>query len=127
MKKIILSLLTSVLLVFPFMLSAERLDICYDPLCTTGLIQNRTGLGNVEPVIVVSRLINYAFTFLGILSLVLCLYAGYSWMTGRGNEERVQKAKDILQGAIIGLIILLASYSIASFVFNNLANITNAY
>ena len=33
------------------------------------------------------------------------LYAGYHWMTARGEEEKVEKAKDTIQRAIVGIII----------------------
>jgi len=57
---------------------------------------------------------------LGIIFLVLIIYAGYNWMTAQGEEEKVTKAKDTITRAIIGLIIITAAYSITYFVFNNL-------
>ena len=56
--------------------------------------------------------------FLGIISVVLILYAGFMWMTAAGNEDKVGQAKKLLVAAVIGLIIILASYSIASFVLD---------
>ncbi|MBU1870723.1 IPT/TIG domain-containing protein, partial [Patescibacteria group bacterium] len=41
-------------------------------------------------------------------------------MTAAGEEEKITKAKKILIGALIGLIICLASFAIASFVLNKL-------
>ena len=58
--------------------------------------------------------------FLGLLAmifLVLILYGGYLWMTARGNEEQVKKAKDNITAATIGLAIIIAAYSITYFVF----------
>lgn len=100
--------------------------ICYDPFCTDGMISERTGLGDTDPVLIVSRIINGAFTVLGVVSLVLVLYGGAIWMLARGNEEEVRRAQEILKGAVIGLVIIMASYSIANFVFYNLTLITNA-
>ena len=57
---------------------------------------------------------------LGIIFLVLIIYAGYEWMTAQGDEEKVTKAKDTLSRAVIGLIIIIAAYSITYFVFNAL-------
>ena len=57
---------------------------------------------------------------LGIIFLVLIIYAGFNWMTAQGEEEKVTKAKETLQSAVIGLIIIIAAYSITYFVFNNL-------
>jgi len=37
-------------------------------------------------------------------------------MTAGGEDEKVTKAKDILQAAVIGLVITLSAYSITYFV-----------
>jgi len=57
---------------------------------------------------------------LGVIFLILMIYAGYIWMTAGGEEEKVTKAKDTIRRAIIGLIIVVAAYSITYFVFKNL-------
>jgi TRAP-type C4-dicarboxylate transport system permease small subunit len=57
-----------------------------------------------------------AFVFFG-----LTLYAGLRWMTAQGNEEMVTKSKEILKAAIIGLVIVTASYALTKFIFSQLA------
>jgi hypothetical protein len=42
------------------------------------------------------------------------------WMTAQGNAGQVDKAKDLLINAIIGLVIVSAAYSITLFVGNQL-------
>jgi len=44
-------------------------------------------------------------------------------MMSGGNEERASEARKMLFGGIIGLIIILASFALASFLINNLADI----
>jgi len=68
----------------------------------------------------VAVIIKAFLSFLGIIFVILIIYGGYLWMTARGNEEQVNKAKDTLQKAIIGLIIILAAYSITYTIFNEL-------
>jgi hypothetical protein len=55
---------------------------------------------------------------LGIIFLVLIIYSGFNWMTAGGDEEKVTKAKQTLTQAVIGLIIIIAAYSITYFVFS---------
>ncbi len=66
--------------------------------------------------------IKMLLSFLGVLFLVLMIYGGFLWMTARGNEEQVTKAKNLITAAIIGLIIVLASYAISIFVMKSLAS-----
>ena len=103
----------------------------YDPYQTyetgagTDALQQETGLGNAQPVEVASNIINVALGLLGLFSLAMILYGGYIWMNARGNEEQVGKAKKLLTGAIIGLVIILASYGIANFIFFNVQRTTD--
>lgn len=120
-------LLFSNLLIVKVESQAVPSTICYDPFCEEGLIKADTGLGDVEPTIIMARIINTCLTLLGIVSLVLMVYAGFIWMLARGNDEEIKRAQEILKGAAFGLIIILASYSFAHFVFYNLEKITNAY
>ena len=58
--------------------------------------------------------------FLGLLAIIfftLTVWAGVRWMTARGNEEYSKKAKETLEASVIGLVIILASYALVSFVF----------
>ena len=73
---------------------------------------------------VAGTVIQFFIGILGTFFLVLMVYGGYLWMNARGNEQQVEKAKNILTQAVIGLIIILAAYSIASFVVRNLATAT---
>lgn len=60
--------------------------------------------------------------FLGILFFGLVFYAGIKWMTARGNEEAITKAKDTIEAAAIGLVLVAGAYAIASFVLSTLAS-----
>lgn len=104
----------------------------FDPKANdpTGQIQStleeNLGLGTIAPTVVALDLINQALTLLGAVSLMLLLYGGFLWVWARGNEEQVGQAKQIIQGTIIGLVIVFASLGITRFVFTTVADITNA-
>lgn len=72
----------------------------------------------------IGAIIKAFLSVLGIIFLVLMLYGGYLWMTDRGNDDSVKKAKNVIQAAVIGLIIVLISYSITYFVISNLGSAT---
>lgn len=69
----------------------------------------------------VGTVIASALALVGTIFLILTVYAGILWMTAQGNEEKVTKAKNIIEAAIIGLVITMAAYAITSFVTGRLA------
>jgi len=73
-----------------------------------------------DPIIIASDIISAALSFLGIVFFLLIFYAGIRWMTAMGDSGKVDKAKDMLEGAGIGLLIVIASYALARFIFTNL-------
>lgn len=85
-----------------------------------------TGLGTVDPVVVASQLVNVFLRLLGAICVMLMLYGGWVWIWARGAEEDIQRAKDIIRGSIIGLIVVLSSFGVMQFVFYYLTKITNA-
>ena len=74
-----------------------------------------------DPRKIASRIINIFLGLLSIIAVSLIIYAGFVWMTSEGNEEKISKAKGILKSAIIGLVIVLSSWGIVTFIFNQLA------
>ena len=69
---------------------------------------------------IIGTAVSAFLALLGVIFLVLMLYAGYHWMTARGEEEKVEKAKDTITRAIIGLIIVVGAYAIWAFIFYQL-------
>lgn len=65
---------------------------------------------------VVGATINAALTLVGIIFMILMIYAGYLWMTARGQEEMIGKAQKIIISSIIGLVIVSSAYAITVFV-----------
>lgn len=68
----------------------------------------------------IGKVIGIGLSLIGILFLGLMIYGGFNWMIARGNEAEVTKAKDLIQAAIIGLVIVLAAYAITKFVGDQL-------
>lgn len=66
---------------------------------------------------IVAQIIQVFLSLLGIIFVVLMILGGYNWMTAQGDESKVEKAKSTIQKAVIGLIIIVASYSITYTVF----------
>ena len=77
---------------------------------------------NVDLIMTIIKIINWALGFLALVAIILVIYAGYLWMTAGGNTKQVDKAKKILINALIGLVIIVLSFAIVTYVFKVLQN-----
>ena len=83
-----------------------------------------TGLGTRDLRVTVANIIRVFLGLLGTVAVVLMVVGGFTWMTAAGNEENIGKAKQIMSAGVIGLVIILAAYALASFIVNQLADAT---
>lgn len=57
----------------------------------------------------VGRYVSGLATILGALFMLLIIYGGWLWMSARGNDDQVSKAKAIIVGAVIGIAIVITA------------------
>lgn len=55
---------------------------------------------------------NFIAAFIGAASFAMLFYGGYLYVASFGNEEQTGKAKKIIIGAVIGIVIALAAFGI---------------
>ncbi len=85
---------------------------------------DNTGLGTKDLRESIIDIVNVALGFLGILAVVVILVGGFKWMTAGGNEENVAEAKKLIGAGIVGIVIVLSAFSIASFVISKIETAT---
>ena len=68
-------------------------------------------------------IIVYIGNFVGALATALLVYGGVLWMTSAGDKTKVETATKIIKNAVIGLIITVAAYAIASYVVGALVSV----
>lgn len=76
-----------------------------------------TDLGSILGMIV-----RISLGLLGVIFIALIIYSGFDWMTAAGDESKVTKAKETIKRAVIGLIIVVSSFSFWLFIQNVLFN-----
>lgn len=64
---------------------------------------------------IMTKAINYFNGFIGLITVILIIYAGFLVLTGAGDDEKVKKAKSIIKYALIGIFLLVASYALFNF------------
>lgn len=80
---------------------------------------------NISLLEMIGRIINILLGLLGLVLFIYILYGGYLYMTSGGEEKKTGEAKKKMMYAIIGIIIILASYAIANFVIGKLNETMN--
>ena len=72
---------------------------------------------------IAGNVVRVALGFTGIILLGYLIYAGFLWMTSGGESDKAKEAMTMIRNAVIGLVILVASFAIASYVLTALSNI----
>ncbi|TAK05128.1 hypothetical protein EPO33_04065 [Patescibacteria group bacterium] len=70
--------------------------------------------------VLVGTILNGVLSLVGVVFLVLIVWGGFLWMTARGNDQQVEKAKNLITSAVIGLIIIAGGYAITNFVLTQI-------
>ena len=73
-----------------------------------------TGLPEGTVSELVGTFIKGALTIVGLIFFILMVYGGFRWMTAKGNEENITKAKETIIAGVIGLIVILGAYTITT-------------
>jgi archaellum component FlaF (FlaF/FlaG flagellin family) len=126
-KKKITFLFISVLIFFgvvyvllPSSLHAVTLEGRVNEQLKTGAVSAGYGEQAVDMRIIVARIISIILGLMGTIFGFLIVLSGYWYLTAQGEEEKVKKAQKTMQAAIIGLFIVVLSFSITYFVSRNI-------
>ena len=72
--------------------------------------------GTLDPFVALTKIISVIIGFItvcaGIYFMFQFLIGGFEWLQASGDKSRLTKAQDRLTHAVIGLIVVVASYSI---------------
>lgn len=71
-------------------------------------------LGETDVRIIIAKVISAALSIVGSLALLMVVYGGVLWLTSRGDQKQIQKGKDTLTWAAMGIVIIFASYAIVN-------------
>jgi hypothetical protein len=65
-----------------------------------------TEFGNTDFGGYISQLMSWLVTIAGSLALLMLVYAGFIYITSSGNPEALGRAKDIIIGVVVGVLLL---------------------
>lgn len=64
----------------------------------------------------ITTVINYFLGLLGLVAVGFLIYSGILMVTAGGNDEQITKARKVIMYAVVGIVIILLSYTIVTFV-----------
>ncbi len=90
--------------------------------CPTGYtcLTNPLGPGSTNVPVIVGNVIKAGMGIIGAIALLVFVYGGFMWLTSGGSSKRIEAGRNAMIWAAIGIIIVLSSYALVSFVFKSL-------
>ncbi len=82
---------------------------------------NPLGDGVTDPRLIIARVIQAALSIVGSVALLMFVYGGFLWLTSAGNATAVEKGKNVLLWAVMGLVLIASSYVLVTAIFQGLA------
>lgn len=109
--------------IFAFILSLVLLSSALPVAAKFGLEEtaNKAQYGETTDIYsAIADVVRVVLSFTGIIFLAIIFYGGLRWMTARGDEAKISKAKNAIYAAIIGFILVTAAYGLSTFVVGRL-------
>lgn len=126
-KKIIIFLVVSIIFIIysTNIYAAEKTQTGTKDASTDSTVSISNPLGEIKNIpTLIGKVIQIILSVVGSISLVMFIYGGFVWMLAAGNEQRVQKGKDILLWSVLGLVVIFSSYAILNLVFQAMGGAT---
>lgn len=77
--------------------------------------------------VIIAMIVRVVIMVLIVVFFALIVFGGYTWMMARGEEDRVEKGKNILRHGTIGITIIIAAYAITRFILTAAVCSTNEF
>lgn len=79
-------------------------------------------LSTNDPRIFIGQIIKGIMGISGSVALLFFVYGGFVYLTAQGERDRIERAKNTLTWATIGLVVIFGSYAFLSYVFKMFVN-----
>jgi len=99
MRRLLTSLLTTTLALVPSVTLAASVTLT-----------NPLGTSDVRTI--VGRIISASLSVIGTIALLMFVYGGFLWLTSRGDAKAIDKGKNTMTWAILGIVVIFGAYVI---------------
>ncbi len=86
--------------------------VCNEPNCVSNPLQAKTFADFIKGIANIVAMIG------GVVAVIFIIWAGFLFVTARGDVKQIEQAKSTFMWTVIGTAILLGAYIIASALVN---------
>lgn len=90
---------------------AQQIDVGNDSGSTTSV-----DVPIVNDAELLTNALNLVYFLAGVIAVIVIIVAGIMYTTSSGDSGRVSKAKNLLTYSIVGLVVILAAFTITNFI-----------
>ncbi|MGB2787066.1 MAG: hypothetical protein WBB94_01645 [Candidatus Saccharimonadaceae bacterium] len=66
-------------------------------------------------------LLSTVYFWVGAVAVIVIVMAGFMYVTSQGNSTQTAKAKNMILGSVIGIIVVMMAFVITNFVINGVS------
>lgn len=89
-------------------------------MAVTKISPDDINVPRVDEDVAVQNILNTAYTWAGIVCVLILVIAGIMYVLSAGDSAKVKNAKNAIFGAVIGLIFILLAYTITGFIIGRI-------
>jgi hypothetical protein len=71
--------------------------------------------------LVIGNVIRAALGIVGSIALIMMVWGGFLWLTSMGSSDKVEKGKNTLIWATLGLVVIFGAYALTNFIITSIA------
>ena len=84
--------------------------------CKTAILTAACNLPNPNPDSTIPTILNIVFSIAASVALLMVVINGFRYITAHGDPNSTASAKNGILYALVGLVVVMAAYSIVAFV-----------
>jgi len=113
---------------FLILFLGSLLALSFFPLAGSGDIgADRPPEHVVDPsqiILLLEWLLSYMWIIMGIIVVMMLLYAGFQFVTAAGDPEKIEKAKTMVKYSLIGIVVMVLAGGAVTLIDNIIGQAT---
>jgi hypothetical protein len=106
----------------PILAQGQNVTLCPESIFSTA---NCNAQASATFQGIIGTILTYLLIAGALVAIIFLIWGGIKWITSGGDKAKVESARNTIIGAIIGLIVVFASFLIINLVAKTLFNVSD--